>query len=115
MDVKDVVFDLENAIPCGLIVHELVSNSLKHAFPNDREGEIKITLYPANEEELELTFSDDGIGIPEDLDFDNMETLGLELTKDIIEHQLDGKIELDRTKGTTFHVLFQVEKYKVRL
>ena len=115
VDVKDVVFDLENAIPCGLIVHELVSNSLKHAFPDDREGEVKITLYPANEEELELTFSDDGIGIPEDLDFDNMETLGLDLTKDIVEHQLDGKIELDRTKGTTFHVLFKVEKYKVRI
>ncbi len=115
VDVKDVVFDLENAIPYGLIIHELVSNSLKHAFPDDREGEIKITLYPANEEELELTFSDDGIGMPEDLDFDNMETLGLELTKDIIEHQLGGKIELDRTKGTTFHVLFKVQKYKVRI
>ena len=62
-----------------------------------------------------MTVSDDGIGIPKDLDFDSMETLGLDLAKTIIEHQLDGKIELDRTKGTTFHFLFKVQKYKVRM
>ena len=79
-EIANISFDLENAIPSALVINELVSKSVKYAFPDDRKGEIKITLYPVNEEELELTVSDDGIGIPEALDFDNIETLGLDLT-----------------------------------
>ncbi len=70
-DIKNVSFDLDNAIPCGLIINELVSNSLKHAFPCERNGEINIELRSVNEDEFELKVSDDGIGIPEDLDIEN--------------------------------------------
>jgi len=113
-EIENISFDIENAIPCGLVINELVTNSLKYAFPQGREGEIKIILRPINENEFKLTVSDDGIGMPEDLDFDNTETLGLDLTKTIIEHQLDGTIELDRTIGTTFHILFKRQMYKAR-
>ncbi|MEE8433113.1 MAG: histidine kinase dimerization/phosphoacceptor domain -containing protein [Candidatus Desulfatibia sp.] len=107
IDIKDISIDLENAIPCGLIINELVSNSLKYAFPQGREGEISIVLRPISEDELELTVSDDGIGIPEDLDIEQTDTMGLTLVKVLAEHQLDGKIDVDRTKGTQFRIKFK--------
>ena len=104
IEVADVALGLDSAIPYGLIINELVSNSLKHAFPNDRKGEISVALRSINEDEFELEISDNGIGIPEDLDFRNTESLGLHLATILSEDQLHGKIELDRTRGTTFHV-----------
>ena len=115
VETKDVSFDLENAIPCGLIINELVSNSLKHAFPNQEEGNISIALQSVNEYDLELTVSDDGVGIPEDLDIEQTDTMGLHLVKVIAEQQLEGKMELNRTKGTQFHFLLKRAKYKPRI
>jgi len=108
IEVEDVSIGLDNAIPCGLIINELVSNSLKYAFPQEGKGEIKIALRSVNEDELELTVSDNGIGIPEDLDFENPESLGLDLVKTLAEHNLDAKIELDRKEGITFRILFRM-------
>ena len=113
--INDISFDLENAVPCGLIINELVSNSLKYAFPDDREGEIRITLDSINEEDLELIIKDNGIGLPENFDFNSIDTLGLDLTKTIVEHQLDGTIKIERAKGTAFHIIFKRQKYKARV
>ena len=77
--IEDVSLGLDNAIPCGLIINELISNSLKYAFPKDREGEIKIVLREINSNEIELTVSDDGIGIPAEIDIRETESLGLQL------------------------------------
>ena len=107
IEIEDVSVGLDYAIPCGLIINELVSNSLKYAFPQEGKGEIKIALRSVNEDELELTVSDDGIGIPEDLDFENLESLGLDLVKTLAEHNLDAKIELNRAGGTKFHIQFK--------
>lgn len=115
IEIKDVLFDLENAIPCGLIINELVSNSLKHAFPQNKEGHIAIDLQTINEDELELTVSDDGVGIPEDLDIEQTDTMGLNLVKVLAGHQLDGKIDLDRTDGTQFNIKFKRTAYKPRI
>ncbi len=115
IDIKDVSIDLENAIPCGLIINELVSNSLKYAFPQEREGEISIALRPFNEDEIELTVSDDGVGISEDLDIEKTDTMGLTLVKVLAEHQLDGKIDLDRTGGTQFNIKFKRKAHKSRI
>ncbi len=115
IDIKDVSFDLENAIPCGLIINELISNSLKYAFPQGREGKISIALRPFNEDELELTVSDDGVGIPEDLDIEQTDTMGLHLVKVLAGHQLDGKIDLDRTGGTQFNIKFKRTARKPRI
>jgi len=106
IDVEDVSLGIDTAIPCGLIINELVSNSLKHAFPDGREGEIKIILSSTDENEVELIVSDDGVGIPEELDFRNTASLGLQLVVALVE-QLQGEIELNRAKGTEFRIKFK--------
>lgn len=115
IDIKDVSFDLENAIPCGLIINELASNSLKHAFPRQGEGNISIVLRATNEDDLELTVSDDGVGIPEDLDVRDTESMGLHLVRVLAEQTLEGKMELNRTEGTKFHFILKRSKYKPRI
>lgn len=104
MDIKDVSLDINTAIPCSLIVNELISNSLKHAFPDGRKGEIKIAMHPLDGNEIELIVSDNGIGIPEEVDFRKTESLGLYLVYILAEDQLDGKIKLERSKGTRFQI-----------
>ena len=115
IDIKDVSFDLENAIPCGLIINELVSNSLKHAFPGERTGEIEISLHTINEVELELKVSDDGVGIPEDLDIRDAESMGLHIVRILAEQTLEGKMDSDKTEGTHFHFQLKRSKYKPRI
>ncbi len=115
IEIKAVSLDIENAIPCGLIINELVSNSLKYAFPQGKEGKISISLRLINGDEFELSVSDDGVGIPEDLDIRNMESMGLDLVTVLAEDQLDGKIDLNRTGGTRYHIRFKMQKYKARM
>jgi len=115
IDIKDVSFNLENAIPCGLIINELVSNSLKYAFPDERKGKIEISLLVTNEDEIELTVSDDGVGIPEDLDVRAAESMGLHIVRILAEQTLEGKMDLDRTEGTHFHFQLKRSKYKPRI
>jgi len=104
VDVGDVSLELERAIPCGLIINELVSNSLKYAFPEERAGEIRVAFNSTDEDVLVLEVSDNGIGMPEKLDFRNTESLGLHLVTILSEDQLHGTIELNRTNGTDFHI-----------
>ncbi|MBU7025852.1 MAG: PAS domain S-box protein [Theionarchaea archaeon] len=105
IQVDDVSLGVDTAIPCGLIINELVSNSLKHAFP-DRKGEIKIALHSVDGT-IELTVSDNGVGIPDTIDFRNAETLGLRLVTILAEDQLDGDINLIRGKGTQVRITFR--------
>ena len=104
IDSENVYLAIDNAIPCGLIINELVSNSLKHAFPDGKEGEIKIALHSINKEDIELVVRDDGVGIPEGLDFRNTKSLGLHLVVILAEDQLHGEIKLGRNKGTEFQI-----------
>lgn len=108
MDVEDIPLRVDTAIPCGLIINELVSNSLKHAFPRGK-GEIKVTLHSLNGD-IELLVADNGIGLPEDIDFRTTETLGLRLVAMLAEDQLNGEIELNRMGGTAFHIRFKEQK-----
>ena len=112
---NDLSLALDYAIPCGLIINELVSNCLKHAFPDEREGEIQIVLQEISENEIELTVSDNGMGIPEEFDFGTTESLGLDLVKVLAEHQLGGRIEMNGTGGTRFSIRFMVKPEKVRI
>ena len=102
---REIVLGLDMAVPCGLIINELVSNSLKHAFPDDRSGEIYIDLFKDNERGLVMTVSDNGIGLTEDLDIHKTKTLGLQLVISLVE-QLEGTIEIDRSDGTKFEIVF---------
>ncbi len=104
MNVQDVFLGIDTAIPLGLIINELLSNALKHAFPEGRDGEIQIDLLRKGAG-FELVVGDNGIGFPEDLDFRNTESLGLQLVVTLTD-QLKGTIELDRTRGTEFRIAF---------
>jgi two-component sensor histidine kinase len=109
-NVKDVSLDINTAIPCGLILNELVSNSLKHAFLDGKKGEIKIAMQPLNGNEIELIVSDNGIGLPKEMNFRKTESLGLHLVTILAEDQLHGDIELDRTAGTRFRMRFRLSE-----
>jgi PAS domain S-box-containing protein len=100
IDIGKTMVDINTAIPVGLIINELVSNALKHAFPSDQKGTITIrSRY--DDKVLSLVVRDDGIGLPPDLDWKNPESLGLRLVNSLVD-QLDGTIELKKERGTTF-------------
>jgi len=104
-EVEEVYLSINKAIPCGLVINELVSNALKHAFPDSQKGEIQIKLYSNKQNRTKLVVSDDGIGLPENLNIQEPETLGLQLVNDLVK-QIEGTIKLDRTEGTTFYISF---------
>ena len=103
--VTDVFLDINKAIPCGLIINELVSNSLKHAFPQDKKGNIRIQLNRGNNGNVRLVVSDDGIGFSENVDFQHPDSLGLQLVNDLVD-QLGGTLELDASEGTSYQISF---------
>ncbi len=104
MEVEDLQLGVSHAIPCGLILSEIVSNSLKYAFPNNNSGEIRISLCSVDGDLLELVVGDDGVGLPEDKDMETTESLGLRLVKILVEDQLGGEIEVNREKGTEYRI-----------
>ncbi len=111
IDVEPVFLGLDAAIPCGLLVNELLINSFKHAFPGDDGGELMVSLHPIerNRKTFELVISDNGIGLPEDIDcfdLDNVGSLGLPLVSGWV-NQLQGEMEIDRTAGTRFRIRFK--------
>ncbi len=105
VNVRDIPLGITEAIPCGLIINELVSNSLKHAFPEGRKGEVAIQLTRRVAGPFTLRISDNGIGLAEDVDFRKSPSLGLTLVNSLVE-QLGGTIELDRRGGTAFTITF---------
>jgi len=104
-ECEDVFFNLDTAIPCGLIITELVSNALKHGFP-DGSGEVWIRMRANRNGEYELSVSDNGIGLPPEVDLGSTNSLGLMLVRSFVEF-LAGTIELDREEGTTYHITFR--------
>jgi two-component sensor histidine kinase len=113
VDVNDAILDVDTAIPCGLIVTELVSNSLKHAFVDVREGFIYIELSSDNTGMLTLIVRDNGIGLPKHIDLLHVDSLGLKLVGALV-NQLAGAVEVDSSSGTTFKITFVHDKHKVR-
>jgi PAS domain S-box-containing protein len=114
MDLEEnAFFNMDTAVPLGIIVNELVSNSLKHAFRNRHGGEIRIRLcrenrnIKGNESQFSLRISDDGKGIPENIELESAESLGLQLVSTLID-QLEGKIEIKREQGTEIGIAFKV-------
>jgi PAS domain S-box-containing protein len=114
LELEEAYFDINTAIPCGLILNELVSNILKHAFPVGRKGEARIVLARAPGNKFMLVVQDDGIGFPENLDFRKAESLGMQIVIMLVQ-QLNGTIELEREEGTTFKIVFEELKYKPRI
>jgi two-component sensor histidine kinase/HAMP domain-containing protein len=103
-NVSDVSLTIETSIPCGLILNELVTNALKHAFPEGRGGEINIGMQLEGKQVV-LKIQDNGIGFPEALDFQHTKSLGLELVN-LLVGQINGTIDLQVEGGTTFTITF---------
>ena len=108
--VKDISLDINTAIPCGLIINELTSNSLKHAFPGDKEGEVYINLYSDKDNKYTLIVSDNGVGFPKDLNYRKTDSFGIQLVNMLVE-QLNGSIKLERRVGTKFTIKFGELEY----
>jgi PAS domain S-box-containing protein len=103
--INDVFLDLDTAIPCGLIINELLSNALKHAFPQDQPGIIEIN-FTREQNEFNLVISDNGIGFPDDLDIQKCKSLGLQLVTRLSKDQLRGRLSIEQNPGATFMIHF---------
>lgn len=106
--VDHIYLEIDRAIPCSLIINELVSNSLKYAFPANRKGEIDVEFHTNPDDTLTLIVRDNGIGIPEEFDIETATSLGLTLVQGLVE-QLEGTLELDRSQGSTFKITFAAQ------
>lgn len=114
IDTGDFLLSIETVQPLGLIINELVSNSLKYAFKNKDEGIIAVKLEKISSDSLKLVVSDNGRGFPENIDFRNTSSLGLQLVNELVK-QLDGTIELNSDSGTEFKIIFKELQYKKRI
>ncbi len=113
--VASIKLNLETAIPCGLLINELITNCFKHAFPDRDYGEIKIQLEVSNHSKMYLTVADNGIGLPPNLNWEESPSLGLRLVR-ILTQQLDGNLQLTTSSsGTSFCLIFSELKYKDRI
>ena len=112
LNIEDIILNIETAIPCGLIITELVTNSLKYAFLKE-EGSISIN-FTRKLDNMELVVSDDGVGLPEHLLHEKSDSLGLLLVKTLV-NQLEGDLKIDNTKGTVFTVIFKELEYAKRV
>jgi len=111
LHLEKITLDIDRAVPCGLIFNELISNSLKHAFPDRRPGKITVELKALPDDMVMLTFADDGIGLPEGVDISKSDTLGLKLVSMLTE-QIKGSVEIIRNKGTAFRIMFRTKNQK---
>ena len=108
LEVEDVMIDINTAIPLGLIINELVSNSMKHAFPNTKSGEIRVE-FKEDRNNCVLEVSDTGVGFPSDIELGKTDSLGLQLVTSLTQ-QINGELELERSPGTTFRITFKEKK-----
>ncbi|MBF0520532.1 MAG: DUF3365 domain-containing protein [Nitrospirae bacterium] len=124
LDIPSITFIIDTVISCGLVINELLSNSIKYAFPEISstesklpEREIGISLHPSenSSDSYELLVWDNGTGLPQEYAIDESKSLGLQLVYSIVENQLQGQIKIERTTGTKFIILFKENKYKQRM
>jgi len=105
VEAQNVNLDLDRAIPCGLLLNELITNSLKYAFPDGGKGNLWVKLQ-SGEGKMILQVGDDGVGLPKDFDFHQAKSLGLQLVSLLVVHDLHGRIELECGSGVQFHIEF---------
>jgi len=113
INAENILMSIDTAIPCGLIVNELINNILKHAFPDGYNGKIELNLR-RSDENVVLEVIDNGVGVPDSFNMDKNDSLGMQLVDTLVK-QLDGVIEVTRTDGTRFSIEFRELKYKERI
>ena len=106
LETEHIEMVVDTAIPCGLIVNELISNSLKHAFPDNRKGEIRVDFKEVGDREFQLIVKDNGIGLPDGLDIHNTNSLGMQLVT-VLADQLGATLEVVGEGGTEFRISFE--------
>ena len=110
VDVSEVTLPFDSVSPCGLLINELVSNALKHAFPakadlNQNSIRIALQYLPENDQMLELIVADNGVGLPADINLSSPDSLGLTLVN-LLTRQLNATLNIERNPGTTFRIVF---------
>jgi two-component sensor histidine kinase len=107
LEIEDIRLSAESMVPCGLVINELVSNALKHAFPSGQAGAVHLKAMRTSKDRVALSVTDDGIGLPKDLDVRAASTLGFQLVHMLVK-QLRGTMDIVRDNGTTFLITFPV-------
>lgn len=103
-DIEDISFNIDTAIPLGLIINELISNSFKHAFPNKRHGQINLKIIHKQDNYYEMVVNDNGIGFDK-IDLNNIKTLGMNLVNALVD-QIDGDLIIKGENGSSFTITF---------
>lgn len=106
MNIDNILLNIDQAIPCGLIINELITNSIKYAFSEGNKGKISVEFHQDTDKMFELIVSDNGVGIPKGIDFRKTRSLGLHLVTILAEKQLHGQIMLNQANGTEFKIKF---------
>ncbi|MFC1569239.1 sensor histidine kinase [bacterium] len=117
IDIEEVIIPIDIAVPCGLILNELITNAIKHAFPEpcNRHPEMIVSIHQFEHNHYEMIVQDNGQGFQKEIDIDNTETFGLSSIKLLVEHQLNGKLSYDSTpQGTKFSIKFLIEDSDLR-
>ena len=104
--INDITLNLTQAVPCGMLINEIVSNSIKYAFPGKKAGIIEISMNKYNDT-IQLKISDNGIGIENETQLDKLDSLGLNLISAFVE-QLEGDLDLNTMNGTKYSIKFPV-------
>ncbi|MFP4418380.1 MAG: PAS domain S-box protein [Chitinispirillaceae bacterium] len=115
LHIEGIQLLIDLAVPCGLIVNELLQNSFKHAFPNGRRGNIEIGFIRADVHLLQMTVADDGIGLPPHFDIMKAPSLGVQLVRQIARHQLHAAIDVKSDHGLRWRISFREDLYAQRV
>ena len=114
LDIQLIFLNLDLAIPCGLILNEIVSNSLKYAFVDNQPDAVITIKMKTEEDNIQLVIGDNGIGLPQHINYKNTESLGLQLVVTLVD-QLNGSIEMDTKNGTSYVISFKQNQIKNRI
>jgi two-component sensor histidine kinase len=113
INASDVHLSVTQAIPCALALNELISNVYRHAFQQGEEGTVEVSMEQSSDGTISLNVKDDGIGIPEEIDINETDTLGLKLVRNLVLGQLSGRLQIERNDGTEILIEFRVVEEEV--
>ena len=115
IEMNDMELLIDTAVPLGLVLNELITNSLKHAFPKEQKGKITIRIVRRQSGIIGIVFSDNGTGFSDEIDFENKETFGLKIVKGLIEQQMNGTVRFESKYGLTCYMEISDSLYEKRI
>ncbi|MCD4817615.1 MAG: response regulator [Candidatus Cloacimonetes bacterium] len=113
--LKEVFVIIDSAVHLGLVLNELITNVYKHAFPDNKKGELLIRLYKEKDETINIVLDDNGVGFSFDFEPEKTETIGFQNVFSLVKYQLDGTINCERDKGVKWHIKFKDNQYQKRI